>query len=213
MRDEGDNLPGDPRTASTKTALMRTIEAAARRWYPSGVPRALFERVIAEALAEAAQSAQAEGGAATVTDGLLIDQAQEYAEPATTTTPPEPQTPRESRLRAHCIVPGPLSEEEESLLFRAVTQGLRWRWEDVAVIVRDDLSRIKTGVPIVAFGVPEVLASLGGSVDHVRVREGYVRWSGGDLIETVSLADALTSREAKRQLWSHLQILLAVVNE
>lgn len=207
MREEGDTVQGDRETAAMKTALMRTIEAAARRWYPSGVPRALFDRALAEAFTKSAQAAQCERSAVAGADSSSADEPPKQGEAAVTATLSEPH------LRAQCVVPGPLSEEEESLLFRAVTQGLRWRWENVVVIFRDDLSQIRTGVPIVACGVPDLLASLGGSVDHDRVTDGLSRWIGGDLIETVSLADALTSREAKRQLWSHLQILLAVAKK
>lgn len=190
MRNEADDRQSDPRTA-----LLTTIEAAARRWYPWGVPRGLFEKAMAEALSEQASFEHPPVSA-------------EVAERA-----PSSEEVTHPEVRAQFIVPAPLNEEEESLLFRAVTQGLHWQWDDVMVVIRDELWRTKTGVPIVSCGVSEALASLGGSPDDARVRDALFEWDGRTLIDTVSLSDALTSREVKRTLWSHLQVLLAVVSE
>lgn len=202
MREGSDNQRTDPRSD-----LMRTIEAAARRWYPWGVPHGAFERVIAASLTEQAQCEPVEDHPASIEE---CTSRKETASSANTVPLAEPSP---HHLRAQFLVPRSLTQEEESLLTRAVTQGLQWRRDEVTVVVCNDLCRIKMGVPIFVCGVPGALASLGGTVDHHRMDEMPGRWNGSVFIESVALSDALTSREAKRRLWSHLKILLAAANE
>jgi len=173
----------DEDTLNYREELLRTVEALARRWYPSGVSRELFLNALADALAATSSSEHENRGDV---DGGSTQQVP---------------------LRAVFVVPAPLDSDDEGFLKRAVTQGLRWNWDEIAVVVNGSLNRVMPMVPIVRCGVDELLdAPDSKRVESADIDEARALHTTG--ISTVSISDARSSPQAKRQLWSDLQRLL-----
>ena len=170
-------------TFNYREELLRTVEALARRWYPSGIPRELFRNALAEALAAASGDEQEQ----------RIDEGKGSAE--------------QSSLRAVFVVSAPLDSDDEAFLKRAVTQGLRWQWEEIAVVVNSTAYQVMPSVPVVRCGIDAPSDETG---DKRLLSTNVDKDMAPQItpIPTVSLRDARSSPEAKRRLWSDLQRLL-----
>ena len=170
-------------TFNYREELLRTVEALARRWYPSGIPRELFRNALVEALAPASVAEQEHKG----------DERETNTE--------------QSVLRAVFVVRAPLDRDDEAFLKRAVTQGLRWQWEEIAVVVNGGEYQVVPMVPIVRCGFDAPSDETGDKrLESTNVDKDMAPHI--TLISTVSLRDARISPEAKRRFWSDLQRLL-----
>lgn len=182
---------GTDDSGGDRQELLRTVEALSRRWYPSGVPRELFRRALMEAL---------EAGA--------LGEQHEQEDLVNAGEPPP--------IRAVFEVPAPLEGDDESFLRRAVTQGLRWRWGEVAVVVRDTAKPLAnealSQLPVIRCGVDGRLNGSAGDFSErtQKRRDADQEHSARDqfVIATVSIGEARSSSEAKRQFWSDIKRLL-----
>ncbi len=119
----------------SRTELLRTIEVIARRWYPNGVPRALFAATI--------------NATRNVPEHDVIEE-REVAE-----------LQGESVIRAVFVVSAPIDDDDRDFLMRAVAQGLRWRWEEIVILTADKQRDSPSGVPVVVCGSVNVKSPAG----------------------------------------------------
>jgi DNA polymerase III psi subunit len=184
--------------------LLKTIEAASRRWYPNGISRALAEELTKELVRE--NRNQDESLIFWLDQRLKRENLNQDVD---------------QNYKYFFVVPQALPPDQEKFFESIVLKGLNLRLDQVKLFSLEKKEQIPTSRPIFCCGVsskaisflPDLKKDENSTSEEILGSTNISSGSQPLLIESVSLSDAMKSAEKKRALWSDLKRLIGSAKE